>query len=431
MIYDLAVVGAGPAGLQAVKIAAQKGLKVIVLEKRKEITHITRACSMNLIMDENYLGETLRYEKERLIFTKNKFEVAYSGPTYPVTDKYYISPSGNRIHFAYKDHKPITLKYSKGILLKDLLKECERLKIEYHNETSVYGARDTNKEGVELKTTRKGVRDKIKARKAILADGVNSQTSHVLGLNKDRVYLGTARVTIQIMEGIEDYDPHSWNLYFGRAYLSNLPLFMGTGPVPQCETLAEFGTSVMPGKRSCADLFQDVVKNSPLAYRFRKARVKEMHCCSVKSYTPMKVPYRGNVLVIGDAAALVETQVQGALCCGFRAGHAVAQELKWGKGFEDYTKWWLDSFEFNSEGVLQVGQGYALVPTYTDDELDYLFALIKDKVLEGTFSQYKTPKLIWDSILLHKERIIRERAALFDKIQRVLKSASLSDVLES
>ena len=327
MVYDLAIVGAGPAGLQAAKSAAHKGLKVILLEREKDISRVTRACSMNLIMDEDYLGETLKYEKGKLIFTKNKFEVPYSGHTYPVTDKYYVSPAGNRIHFAYKDHRPITLKYSKGILLKGLLEDCQCLKVEYRNETLVDRVGDSPK-AVELKTTSEGVREKVKAKKAILADGVNSRTSHFLGLNRDRVYLGTAKVTIKIMEGIESYDPHAWNLYFGRAYHSNLPLFMGTGPVPQCDTLAEFGNSVMSGGGSCEELFQNVVKHSPLARRFRKAKIKKMHCCSVKSYTPMKVPYKGNVLVVGDAAALVETQVQGALCCGFRASHAVAEELE-------------------------------------------------------------------------------------------------------
>ena len=37
MIYDLAVVGAGPAGSNAARIAAKKGLSVIVLDKRQEI----------------------------------------------------------------------------------------------------------------------------------------------------------------------------------------------------------------------------------------------------------------------------------------------------------------------------------------------------------------------------------------------------------
>jgi flavin-dependent dehydrogenase len=233
------------------------------------------------------------------------------------------------------------------------------------------------------------------------------------------------------MEGMEDYDPHTWNLYFGRAYCTNLPLFMGTGPVSQCETHGDFGNSVSREGINCEEVFQDVVNKSPLAYRFKKAKIKEIQSCIVETYTPMKEPSKGNVLAIGDAAALVETEVQGALCCGFRAGHAVARELEGEKGFEPYTKWWLDSFEFNSDGVLQVGQGYALVPTYTDEEIDYLFALLKDEVLEGTFSQYKTPKLMWNSILQNKDRIIKERPGLYDKIQKVLKTASLADVAQA
>jgi digeranylgeranylglycerophospholipid reductase len=430
MIYDIAVVGAGPAGLQAAHIAARTGLKVILLERRKNISHITRACSMNLIMDENYLGETMKYEEGRLIFTRNKFEVPYSGPVYPMTDKYYVSPAGNKIRFSYKDHRPITLKFSKGTLLEDLLKECENSKVEFHNETSVCGARDAG-ELVELETICKGIKEKVKAKKAILADGVNSRTTQLLGLNEGRTYLGRARVTIRVMEGMEDYDPHTWNLYFGRVYCTNLPLFMGTGPVSQCETHGEFGNSVSREGRNCEEVFQDVVNKSPLAYRFKKAKIKEIQSCIVETYTPMKEPSKGNVLAIGDAAALVETQVQGALCCGFRAAHAIARELEGEKGFETYTKWWLDSFEFNSDGVLQVGQGYALVPTYTDEEIDYLFALLKNEVLEGTFSQYKTPKLMWNSILQNKDRIIKERPALHDKIRKVLKTASLADVAQA
>ena len=67
---------------------------------------------------------------------------------------------------------------------------------------------------------------------------------------------------------------------------------------------------------------------------------------------------------------------------------------------------------------MRVAQGYALVPTYRDDELDYLFALTEDEVLEGTISQYKTPRLLWDSILRHKEKIARERPELYEKIRR-------------
>ncbi|MCK5010217.1 MAG: FAD-dependent oxidoreductase, partial [Deltaproteobacteria bacterium] len=35
MVYDLAIVGAGPGGLHAAKWAVKRGLKVILIEKRK------------------------------------------------------------------------------------------------------------------------------------------------------------------------------------------------------------------------------------------------------------------------------------------------------------------------------------------------------------------------------------------------------------
>jgi len=131
------------------------------------------------------------------------------------------------------------------------------------------------------------------------------------------------------------------------------------------------------------------------------------------------------VLVAGDAAAYIEVEVQGGLMCGYHAGNAVAKELEEKNGFEQYTGWWQQSFEFNTDDYLVVAQGYALVPVYTDDEVDYLFALIENEVLKGTFSQYTTPKLLWGSILRHKIRISAERPELYEKIRK-LREMSLS-----
>ena len=98
--------------------------------------------------------------------------------------------------------------------------------------------------------------------------------------------------------------------------------------------------------------------------------------------------------------------------CGYQAAKAIIEELQGNNGFEHYSRWWNESFEFNRDDYLLVSQGYALVPTYSDDELDYLFALVEGNTLEGTYSQYKTPKLIWDSILRIKDQIQRERPEL-------------------
>jgi len=42
MIFDLAIVGAGPAGLMAAKTAAEKGLKVALIEKKSNVSTVTR-----------------------------------------------------------------------------------------------------------------------------------------------------------------------------------------------------------------------------------------------------------------------------------------------------------------------------------------------------------------------------------------------------
>jgi flavin-dependent dehydrogenase len=152
---------------------------------------------------------------------------------------------------------------------------------------------------------------------------------------------------------------------------------------------------------------------------FKDAKIEERYCCSVKAFTPIKKPYSGNTLIIGDAAAFVEVQLQGAFSCGLKSAEAVAKEIEGKNGFEQYTKWWLDTFEFNSEGMMRVQQGYALIPTYTDDEIDYLFSLCEGITLDGSWSQYKTPKMIWGTILRDPDRIKRERPALFQKIKSV------------
>ena len=57
--YDLVVVGAGPAGLTAAKVAAESGLSVAVLERKDTIHEILRMCGMMLVtLSGNLHGRT-------------------------------------------------------------------------------------------------------------------------------------------------------------------------------------------------------------------------------------------------------------------------------------------------------------------------------------------------------------------------------------
>jgi len=44
MEYDVIVVGGGPAGLMAARTAAEDGLKVLLIERKKEVTEVKRLC---------------------------------------------------------------------------------------------------------------------------------------------------------------------------------------------------------------------------------------------------------------------------------------------------------------------------------------------------------------------------------------------------
>ena len=423
MMYDVAIVGAGPAGLMAAKTAAEHGLKAVLIEKQKDISRIKRACCMQFIMDEEYEGETIRIEDGKVVFPRNGFAEDYSGPLIPLTHKYYISPRGHTVHFAYRDKRPIIIKFDKGQLLHNLLRQCERLGVEVRNETVAYTAEDSPS-GVTVKARSKGMQSVIKAKKLIAADGVNARIAESLGMNSSRNYFTTGMALIHYVKGIKGFDPTAWKSYFGLAYHSTTPVMITASLLgDDVASVVTIGSKQKtPGK-----IYADFTIRSPLAPRFKDAKIVDLVGCSAKAYTSLKVPHRGNVLIIGDAASYVEIEVQGALMTGFHAGKAVAQELQRGDGFMEYTGWWQNSFEFNTDQYLRVAQGFALVPAYTDDELDYLFSLLGDDELEGTFSQYRSPKIMWDAILKHEGEIEAHQPDLYQKIKN--KKLSLRDVL--
>ncbi len=422
-MYDVAIVGGGPAGLMAAQTASTLGLKAVLLERRRDIGTISRACCQQLIMDHDYQGETIRLEHNEIVFTKNRFSVAYSGPQLPVCHKYFISPSGHRVHFVKKDGSPIVVVIDKGRMLSGLLEQCLRHGVHFISGANVTGADDTA-HGIELSYVHGGKTENVQARKLIIAEGVNAVLAGKFGLNTGRTRYARALCTMLLVDGMDISDASSLESYMGVAYRSFAPVI--TGPALGAEGrryIVLIGTK----ERRPIQIYKDLCAQSPLAESLSGVRTADVLACTATAYSPLTEPHKGNVLVAGDAAAYVEVEMQGAMACGFRAGHAVAREIEGQNGFADYTRWWQESFEFNGKEFMQVAQGFALVPTYSDFELDYLFSLIENETLPGTYSQYTSPKLLWQAIMQHGDRIEREQPGLFEKIHS--RKLSLNDSL--
>lgn len=415
MSIDLLVIGAGPAGLMAAKTAAELGLKVTLIEKNKDFKQLRRACSAQFILDDGYENEFIKIEDSKIVFTKNKFAVNYSGTLVDVTNKYYFSPKGHRIHFAHPEQRLFALKFDKRKLLDDLCKECEALGVDVRMSTLASGGSDIG-DHVSIDLKNENNRYTINAKKIIIAEGANAHVTGMFGLNKDRTLFATAHVLKYILKGISGIETNSWNLFYGKTYHSNSPVIIG--PSLYGDETFELTLSGSATLRP-ESIYENVTKNSPLKKLFTDAKLVDKQGCAVKAFSSLKVPYIGNVISIGDSAAFVEVEVQGALMCGFHAANAIYKELQGKNGFDQYTKWWNESFEFNRDDYLLVSQGYALVPTYSDDEIDYLFALVEGNTLEGTYSQYKTPQLMWDAILSHRKQIKKERPLIYEKIEKM------------
>lgn len=438
-VYDLAIVGAGPAGLSTAKHAAKKGLKVALIEKRNDISHMTRYCSEHIILDEEYNGDTIVVEPgealgpdgfisprshNKIRSTRFGWEVNYVGQLCPVRDKHYYSANlDNFVHFAWPDKRPFAWKYNKGGLLSQLLAEVLGLGVDFMAETTCYEAQDLP-DKVILKCASKGKKFRMEAKKLVAADGASSQVAQSLGMNEDRAYFASALTVAYYMSNVKDHSPYEWCGFWGQCYGSNFAPLMGTGPYDHYDW-----TQVLligHPKQLPRDTFEFFTTKSPAAYKFENAKIERMHCCLTKAFSSIKKPYRGNVLILGDAAAFIEVQMQGAITCGLLAADAVAKELEGKPGFAEYTKTWLEIFEFNHEGMLEVASGYAMVPYYTDEEISYLFSLTKGVSLEGNYNQYKSPRLIWAEIHKHDEQIQRERPEIWGKINRQ-QTKTLSD----
>jgi flavin-dependent dehydrogenase len=430
MTYDVAIVGAGPGGLHAAKWAAKKGLKVALIEKRKDISKITRYCSEHIILDENYNGDTIIVEPGRPMEGPNcmvpanpdnkirskkfEWEISYNGPLCPCLDKYYYSADlKHNAHYGWPNKRPIAWKYDKGGLQQQVLNEVLALGVEYINNTTCYEAKDGSG-GVSLKCVSEGKRFRLQAKKLIGADGASAQIAQSLGMNEGRMYFTSAPVVALYMSGVKNYSPNEWVGFWGLCYGSAFAPLLGTGPAGHFDwaDLILVGTL----EKKPIELYEYFTKKSPVAWMFEDAKVERMHSCTTKAFAPMKIPYRGNCLMIGDAAAFVEVQAQGALNCGFWAADAVAKELDGKPGFEEYGKTWLETFEFNDDGMMQVTTGYALIPYYTDEQVVYLFSLLDGIVMNGSWSQYDSPRMMWAEIHKHDERIKTERPDIWEKL---------------
>jgi digeranylgeranylglycerophospholipid reductase len=419
MSYDLIVVGGGPAGLMAAKIAAEDGLRVILVERKKNIAKINRACLQILYVQKiSPLASGKTYMEPVTVETGSSscqfhfhvpgFSVEYNGSLRPYLNWIQISPSGHQVNRFKVNDRIWGFNYDKETFLAGLLASVEEAGVEVLCETAGVGAENT-KQGVRIyiRNERSRVLKTLEARYAIVAEGIISRIVQSLGTEHLRKPISARFVkgVWYIVEGFESPFPGASLLSFTipSFYARNILIGMMAGN----------RNSITAGTTPYAQLSS----HPTLAPLLRNARVVKKMSFSNFVRAPIREPVVGNIVIAGDSAAPTETWIQGAVACGYQAVKAIEKEHNGMAGFSEYIRWWQQAFSFNTPNYFNVlSDGYALNRVCSDEEIDYIYGLLQDCVgIPAVLVDEKLPRIKGDRQELYEKLAGRTAQSMWKK----------------
>ncbi|MCX8044049.1 MAG: NAD(P)/FAD-dependent oxidoreductase [Desulfobacterota bacterium] len=438
-VYDVIVAGAGPAGLITALTAGTAGLRVLLIDMKRDIPRVFRACCCNLIIEPGTHGETVTHTPGSIRFEKNRFAVPYSGAVIPLKKSYKVSPLGNTLKINGKSRDGnVAISYEKEVLLNDLFQRVQGNRmIEIRTETQALAVENL-RSGVRVTIRTDSSLYHVRGRIAVAADGVNSKLVQSLGLNQTRrKFFARFRVASYHMEGVDCPYPDAWITFVGTGHTRGRRGQLYMCPKPHGGTIEPrvyeltIGIPVVaaaPGFTPQEEL-RYFTTEGRFAPWFRHMKIIDTRAATLNFYTPLTNPVEGNVVVVGDAAAFIETYVQGALMYGYQAGNAIVKHLATGTGLEEYAASWAKTFEYNDpEEIKKATQGFGL-HVLRDEDIDYLFSLTKGDEVYGYVNEFSDPITVRRTLLSHLDQVRRERPQLAAQLEKFAE-VSVHDALQ-
>jgi geranylgeranyl reductase family protein len=329
-MYDVIVVGAGPAGSSAARAAAERGLEVLLLERELEIG-VPDKC-----------GEFVPSLKEMRRLTPHAKDL----------ERYFDPPRDlivNRtkyVRFVFPNEREISVEFE-GVVV-------ERKLFDKHlaNEAARAGADvATSVKVVDLLEGGRGVKAKtlsglveFESRVVVAADGAYSLVARRAGLPVSKNPLDYG-VGFQYEMVNVDHDPDYVDMYIGEDVAPGTYAWI----IPKGPDVANVGTGVRVPyvKRglNVRDYQRNFVEKHPVASpKLRNAKPTAVKAGCIPVGGPIKEMVAGNVLAVGDAGGHTIPTVGGGiptgLVCGSIAGQVVASHVLEGESLSGFDGAW-------------------------------------------------------------------------------------------
>lgn len=420
MDFDVIVVGAGPAGAMAAKTAGENGLRVALLERRKNLDKLTRPCVEGLLCHKYEYGEYVKVNPRdrRIVFPFHGFSIKYEGPLKGVYKFINFSADGHtmemNLYIGEREEVGEILTQHVAIdkerLIKGLLNEARENHVEIFPGVNVSGAEKTE-EGVVIM----GNGETFEGTYALAADGLNSRMVRQLGFNKDRKFFGTLRGKVWHMRGVNPPDPEA-HIHIAEG-VDAPPLFC------ICPRAVDDEYFIMVGGYTPFIDFDiklnQVMKDSWFSPWFKKAEILRKFACVLNLFSPIAEPFKDNALLIGDAAALGQISTHNAILSGWKAANTITVSLidrTLGKeGVSGYLEWWKRNF-FDPHRLLPVD----FTDILTREEINFVFSLFKEPIPASARVE-DSQKVMAEAMAKIMPDLKTERPNIFTKITNLRK----------
>ena len=429
--YDVIVVGGGPAGLLSAKALGDNGLTVAVIDRKEDLSVLSRTCGQSLLPpNEYFFGNLFHYNEvgKKFCFPDVGLAFPYTGAVKNLYTWNMFSPGMNKMQFGGGENAgpaPIALSYDKEIMLKCMLDDIKSEQIDIFPQTEFT---DMVFQGDSV-AVQAGEKTFIGSY-VIAADGTNSRVVEKLGYNTNRTRIANLYVKSCFVKGFKPNAGDS--IITGIHFLEQGPAYVFLLPRPEGDDW-NFLVLTFESSVDLDEAMDSVMTSSGFAPWFKGAEKGREFAAVEAICSPVIKPFRNNVLITGDAGSCQELECLGAMITGWKAGLAAAGALKeqqlgvMPKAIAGYEDWWLNTYikQYDHQDYLSVfGIAYIFSKP---DVVDYMFGLMEEP-FAPTFNPYAAVKLLAQRMQGLFPRIMSERP---DVLQQLAGNMSIfpSDLL--